>query len=322
MRGEFFAVGKPQFLQACRRGMNPAIALLVMARGTIGDNVTTSWSALAIFNHSGMARRRAQKAITDLVDAGLVKVIKKGTKPCYKLKKPKDDGQLIWLPNTIIDGAGKEIPPITKLRESGNKDLLQKFIELYFEQDLESDGGIPRSIAWSTYSRTVIGPVGPFTLYGFDHESTMSCTTGPLEEFRGHEDEDGNKSAWTILNPLRAMGLLQHVLYMAESPDQESELIYPITPETDKATESLLCWLEEKEAHGFTTKAAEFDHHGIAMHHIKKATLVGFLRLTYRPKTSKTSRWWARERQQEEAMVGLVNHICFREEVRKCAHQG
>lgn len=322
MPGEFFAVGKPQFQTACQLGMNPAIALLVMARGTVGDNVTTSWSALAVFNHSGMARRRAQKAIGSLIDAKVVKLVKSGTKPRYKLAKPKDEQLMLWLPNTLIDGAGREVPPITKLRESCNVELLQKFIELYDVQDLETDGGIPRSIAWVEYARTKICSVGPFTLYGFDESEVLASARDIFAEYSGSEDEAGNRGAWTILRPLVDMGLLQYVTYMAESAEKESELIYPVNAETDEAIQSLLVWLEETGGKGYVYKAEEFEHHGIAMEHIKQATMVGLLRMTYRAKTSKTSRWWARDRQAVEAMTGLIDHICFREERQKCAHQG
>lgn len=321
MKGEFFAVGKPQFQKACQLGMNPAIALLIMARGTIGDNVTTSWSALAVFNHSGMARRRAQKAITALSGAGVLKVVKGSTKPRYKLTKPKEDELMLWLPNTLIDGAGNEVPPITRLRESCNVELLQKFIELYDAQDLETDGGIPRTLAWVEYERTKICPVGPFTLYGFDKRSTCATARDQFAEYAGVEDEHGNRGAWTILDPLIDMGLIQYVTYMAESPGKESELIYPMNAETDEAIQDLLIWLEESGGKGFAFDAEEFEYHGVAMKHMQKAAMVGFLRMTYRAKTAKTSRWWARDRQAIEAMTGLIDHICFREEKQKCAHQ-
>jgi hypothetical protein len=322
MKGEFFAVGKPQFLKACQLGMNPAVTLLIMARGTIVDNVTTSWSAQAVFNHSGMARRRAQKAITELADAKLVKIVKGGTRPRYKLHKPKEDDLMIWLPNTLIDGAGKEVPPITRLRESCSVTMLQKFIELYGEQDLETDGGIPRSIAWVEFKRTKICPVGPFTLYGFEKSQTKASSNGIFAEFAKIEDDSGNRGAWTILSPLAEMGLLQYEMYVAESPDKESELIYPVNVDTNEAIDTLLNWLEERDAKGFTMKAEEFEYHGIALDHIKQASMVGLLRLTYRAKTSKTSRWWARDCHMAEVMTGLVERICFKEEFQKCAHQG
>lgn len=310
MTGEFFAVGIPQFQQACQLGMNPAIAFLVMARGTQGDNRTTRWSAYAVFNYTGLARRRATAAIEDLVGAGLVEVLQRGKLPKYRLQKSGNDADLVWIPNTIIDGAGNEIPPITKLRERGNLQLLEKFIKLYHEQDLESDGGIPRTIARTEFQRERIGDIGPFTLYGFKFDSQTANAVGIFTEYAGQKDDEGNCGAWMVLHPLEELGLLQHTFYMAESANYEAELLYPITEETQAAIEQLWEWAEQMEMHGFLDKREQFDHFAIATRHIKEASLVGCLRLHYRPHTSKTSRWWAMEKEKIEAMVGLINHSC------------
>ncbi|PYD05288.1 hypothetical protein DND90_16290 [Pseudomonas syringae pv. maculicola] len=150
--GNFFAIGADEFADACDLGIRPAVSLLVMARGTGKDNATTSWSAQAIFEKTGIAWRRAKEAIEALVTAEIVKVLKAGKKPRYKISKPKDDSKLIWLPNELIDGAGNEVPPVTKLRETGELILLQKFVELYADHDIDNDGGLPRSLVWQTYS--------------------------------------------------------------------------------------------------------------------------------------------------------------------------
>src|SRR5690606_37883389 len=143
-------------------------------RGTLKDNATTSWSALSVFNRTGMARRRAKEAIGKLVGAGLADLLQGGKRPRYKLHKPSDEDKLLWLPNTLVDGAGNEAPPIAKLREAGNLDLLQKFIQLYGLQDLDNDGGLPRSIAWSEFERETICSIGQFILYGFSNEKLLS----------------------------------------------------------------------------------------------------------------------------------------------------
>lgn len=307
----FFALGSDEFDAACELGMNPAVALLVMARGTLKDNATTSWSALSVFNRTGMARRRAQEAIGKLVGAGLADVLQGGKRPRYKLHKPSDEDKLLWLPNTLVDGAGSEVPPIAKLREAGDLDLLQKFIQLYGLQDLDNDGGLPRSIAWSKFDRETICPIGQFVLYGFSNEESISRSTGPLGDHHGKTDDEGNAGAWIILKPLWSMGLLEKVHYMAESADPEAELIYPIGPyETDEAMRDLLDWLDETGGKGYAAEAEGHDLQAIALNHIKGATAVGVFRLRYRPKTGKTSRWYALEMERAEAMKGIINNIC------------
>lgn len=317
-KGGFFAIGAQEFAAACELGMNSAVALLVMARGTGRDNSTTKWSALAVFNHTGMARRRAKDAIDALIGSGLVEAVKEGKHPQYKLHKPTDDNELLWLPNELIDGAGNEIPPITKLREAGDLCLLQKFIELYGVQDLDSDGGLPRSIAWAHYKkREQICPIGQFILYGFSEEETRASSTGLFAELCGKEDEYRNPGAWIVLKPLWEMGLLEQVFYMAESTSPDAELIYPVGPfGTAQAIDDLLYWLEESGGNGFAIEARHHSVQGIAPKHIKNAAVVGLFRLRYRPKTGKTSRWMALEMARAEAMVGIIEQICRQETAR------
>lgn len=322
MTGNFFAVGRAQFIQACRLGMNPAAAFLVMARGTLADNSTTSWSALAIHNHSGIARRRAKTAIETLTGDGIVEVISRGAKPKYKLAKPESNENLVWLPNTLVDGAGREIPPVMKLREYGSLEILKKFILLYAEQDLEADGGLPRTIARLECEREKIGNIGPFTLYGFRQNTWRAYPSGLLEEFKGQEDSVGNRGAWTVLAPLKELGLLEESLYLAESCDREAELIYPVVPATQDAMENVWVWAEQMDRFDFLDRRGEFQYFGIALRHIPNACLTGCLRLHYRPHTSKTSRWWAVEQSKIQAMVGLIHHSCKLTASPQCAHQG
>lgn len=313
MKGNFFAVGISEFVEACVLGMNPAVSLLVMARGTGRDNATTSWSALSVWQHTGIARRRAKEAIDALIENKIVELleIKAGKFPKYKISKPEDDKLLLWLPNELIDGAANEVPPITRLRETGDIDLLEKFVRLYGIQDLDSDGGIPRDVAWATFDREKICPIGHFVLYGFSAEKTQASNKGLFDGYGSKIDEDGNKGPWTVLSPLIQMGLLEKVYYMAESSESNAELIYPVGPHgTGDAIWELMTWLEESDGKGFAFQAQEHSAQGIAPNHIKNAAMVGLYRLRYRPKTGKTSRWWAIEKEQAEAMVGLVSQIC------------
>ncbi|WP_236195780.1 hypothetical protein [Pseudomonas glycinae] len=308
--GNFFAIGADEFSAACDLGLRPAVSLLVMARGSGKDNSTTSWSAQAIFEKTGIAWRRAKEAIEALVAADIVKVLKSGKKPRYKISKPKEDAKLIWLPNALIDGAGGEVPPVTKLRETGELVLLQKFVELYAEHDIDNDGGLPRSLVWQAYSRETICPIGPFILYGFESKETRARTTGSLVVLSGEEDAAGNKGAWIVLSPLESLGLIQKVSYMAESDEHDSELIYPVNDETSQAIGTIHNWLEENGGEGFARQIGFYDAIGFAPKHIGKAAMVGLYRMTYRPKTGKTSRWWALERDQTEAMLANVEAIC------------
>tara|TARA_Y100001973_G_C5205732_1_gene341421 strand:+ start:2914 stop:3897 length:984 start_codon:yes stop_codon:yes gene_type:complete len=313
-QGKFFAIGSEEFKEACQIGMNAAVTFIVLARGTGRDNATTSWSALSVFKYSGMARRRAKDAIDALVAANLVEILKSGKTPRYRLRKPDDDSGFLWLPNEIVDGAANEVPPITKLRETGNLEWLEIFILLYGFHDLDNDGGLTRDIARSVYDRTKICPIQHYILYGFTHKETTATNGGLFAGYGKREDEQGNRGPWVVLNPLKNLGLLEITYYLAESGDDDAELIYPMNAETQAAHQTLIDWLEESGGRGFALEALAADYIGLAPGHIEKAAMVGLLRLRYRPKTGKTARWWAIERESTEAIVGVIDNICTRRE--------
>jgi DNA-binding transcriptional ArsR family regulator len=83
--GNIFAIDKRAWAAACSLGMNAAVAYLVLARGTGGDQRTVGWSVNAIENKTGIGRPNARKAIERLIAAGLVRKDRGGTKPRYYL---------------------------------------------------------------------------------------------------------------------------------------------------------------------------------------------------------------------------------------------
>lgn len=310
-QGNFFAVGANEFAKACELGIRPAVALLVLACGTQKDNATTSWSAQAVFNHTGMAWRRATEAIDKLVEAKLVSVIRGGKKPRYKLSKPSELNSFIWLPREIIEGAGAETPPVRRLRERGNALLFQKFIELYSIHDLTADGGLPRTLVRVDYERKILGPCGIFVMYGFTKKPATSNAIGPLSTLHQMEDEDKNRGAWVVLKPLQEMGLLETVDYMAETSDYESEFLYQVNDETCAAMIGLSCHLNENGGQGFARSLdAYLPDVGLAIRDLKDATMIGVYRLKYRPKTAKTTVWYATEKAQTEKFVAGVQKLC------------
>jgi len=309
-QGNFFAVGSAEFSKACELGLRPAVAFLVLARGTLKDHSTTAWSAQAIFNYTGMAWRRASEAIDALIDANLVVVTKAGKKPRYKLCKPKETADFLWLPNELIDGAGSEVPPLRRLRERGELFLFRRFIELYGIQDLTADGGLPRTLARTKYSREKICPIGTLVAYGYKAAETTSTAEGIFADCLGLEDEEGNQGAWTVLNPLLKMGLIEQATYMVESSDYESELLYPLNDLTKEATYGLLPYFDANGGAGFASKVEKFlPLVGVAVRDLNDPSLIGVYRLVYRPKTAKTTVWYATEQGLTERFVQGMNRL-------------
>jgi hypothetical protein len=52
----------------------------------------------------------------------------------------------IWLPNTLIDGAAGEVPPIELIRQTRSLPALRLLVELYAAQFLPNFGGVPREL--------------------------------------------------------------------------------------------------------------------------------------------------------------------------------
>jgi hypothetical protein len=80
----FFSIDRGAFHCAAKGGLNSAVALLVMARGTGRDNRTTQWSINSIERHTGISRPNAAKAVKDLVDRGIWKKVRDGRHPIYE----------------------------------------------------------------------------------------------------------------------------------------------------------------------------------------------------------------------------------------------
>jgi hypothetical protein len=293
----FFAVGKAEWARACELGLNPAVALLVMARGSGRDNSTTKWSAEAVSSHTGMSWRRAAAAIAALEASKLVtRVIDNKKKPTRKLIVPGDLGNMLWLPNSLVTGAKDEQPPLARFRQAQNSDYLQAFIDLYGVQDLTGDGGLPRELINAQYEiREHICDMGQFRIWGFtrDEKRHRYCRAyGPLERFNGRKN--GDDSAWDFIQTIESMGLLEAVDYLAESESSEAELIHPLTG--DKYAEDVsksARELAENLPGNFTYQGEKFDYVLPAYPHMASVSVVSVFRLVYRPHTKRTAAWFA-----------------------------
>jgi hypothetical protein len=288
--GNFFAIGKPQWNAVCDLGLNPAVSFLVMARGTGADNATTAWSMNSIETYGGITWRRARDAVDILATANITERTKAGSKPRYKLAKPDSVDDLIWLPNELITGAGKEIAPIHRIRQAGDVETLRLFVGLYAEQDLTGDGGIPRDLLHEHYERTKIMDMAQYAVFGFNRPETRYATNERLfERFKAA----GN--VWDYLKAIEQLGLVEWVKYLAESCQPDAELIHALSGDEwadDAAMEATL--LADELPGGFRFAAHQYDFVIPVAKHMKNAAVVSVARLVYRPKTSRTSSWLAK----------------------------
>lgn len=298
MTGNFFSVGTHEWASACQLGLNPAVAFLVLARGTGRDNVTTRWSADAISRYTGMTWRRAVRALSALEHVGLaINVAEQGRRPIRKLAAPQDLDGALWLPNTLVTGAGSESPPITRLRQAQNVEHLQAFIELYGLHDLAGDGGLPRSLVRTPFNSKPLYEIGQFMLHGFESIDTRLCEEiGPLARFANRRE--GNKPAsWTFLRTLEHMGLLETVDYLAEGDSVDAELLHPLSgdDEANKVLEAASLVVDSLPD-GLRHEAEAWQYALPVIQHIAKPAVVGVSRLLYRPHTKLTAAWYAKHK--------------------------
>ncbi len=211
-RAGFFAVGRDTFHQACEIGINAAGAYLVLARGSGADNVNTRWSAQAVADRMGMRRSTAAAAIDQLVKCRVLKSVKGSTRSAYALAQR---GELIWLPNTLVDGAAEETAPLARVLMTQDVMVLRLLIDLYGVQNLADDGGVLITVLREAYGRTRINERGRFVLWAFNSENGTAYH-GPVTA----PHWEGNH-LWTRLKHLRSLGLLDWIPTLFDGPQGE-----------------------------------------------------------------------------------------------------
>jgi hypothetical protein len=320
--GNFFAVDRTKWLHVVQLGLNPAVAFLVLARYSDKANRYTKASIKAVTMHTGISRGRAVKAVAQLEAKAIKNVAKRGELPRYDLmpslwKAGKSDW--IWLPNSLIDGVGKVASPVEQIRRGQDCKVLQLFVDLYGEHDLSEDGGISRSILIHKYTRERLSECGAHTIWGWAPELNYvtwgaaaidkhKCNPTPEEKAKG---ANAARDFFARLGSIVRLGLAEWMPYVAESGDPASELLFPIRRgHLDSQEIEERIWRAAHEA-SHTMLAANpdaeirADDHGLDYRaplpsQYQQATIVGVLRLLHRPRTKKTSVWWARYRRSAE----------------------
>lgn len=293
---DFSLFGVDTFVRACGLGLNPAAALLVLARGSGRDNVTTKWSAEAVADRLGMRWKRANEAISALQGAKIVLRDKDATRPRYAIQRKGLD---LWLPNSLIDGVAMETPPIARLRQTQDVMALRLLIEFYGAQNLREDGGIAPTIFRWMYDREPLGEYGQFKVWRFFGGTLSAFHTTEILKPHFITERAGSKDYpfWRRHKVLHSLGLIEWVPYLFEGPDgepihalawsssiEEETTLYRAS--TEAAARCLTDWQDDQLA----------EKGGIVVpvpRHIGEAALIGIARLRYRPRTRLTGAWWA-----------------------------
>jgi len=288
----FFSVGQKTFIKACDMGMNPACAMLAMACGTGKDNQTTKWSAEAVANHIGVRWTTAKEAVSKLLDSGLVSLkTENRTRPTYKLAK---EGDPIWLPKAIIEGAANEVTPVNRIRQTQDVMTLRLFVELYSAQNLREDGGISTKVMYQSYDRQRAGERGIHVVWDFSYKNEyVSWGAAATPHYRKDLPKNEGADFFKRKRVLLSIGLLEWVPYLFDGPKGEPihamhadglQLEQDLFNAANAAGQSMLPAGYENRVQGFLVPVPA---------HVEQVQVIGIARLRYRPQTKLTSAWWA-----------------------------
>lgn len=299
-KGDFFMVDQAKWASVCELGMNAAVAYIVLARFSAKNNRDTRASTNAVEHYTGIARGRAKKAIGTLVERGLAKQTQGGARPRYELIH-SEEPFWIWLPNTLVDGAAGETPPIELVRQTQDLMCLRLFVDLYSQHSLREDGGVERRLTWARYDRSQVYEHGPFVIWGFERTGPWVRRVGVTEchhEWDPKKQKHVAQAFFQRLDLLIALGLVEWIPYLYESENDNAEPIHPYgTGSTDSIEDRLgAAALAAAEAMVPDWKLEQLEPSLLlvpVLRHRANVTMIGIARLRYRPHTRATSAWWA-----------------------------
>jgi hypothetical protein len=214
----------------------------------------------------------------------------------------------IWLPNTLIDGAAGEVPPIELIRQTRNLTALRLLVELYASQFLPNFGGVPRELLKVVFERAKIGEQGPFVVWGFQSKQMFAYPdlfrpflTGRFTKLDdGTQHDEGMDAFWPAVNTLTDLGLVERVGMLLDGDDNEAEIIHPYAMRGGEPAEYELARAAHCAALAMVTDGQQdwAEQHGCewlipVRRHIANATLIEVCRLKYRPHTAATAAWYA-----------------------------
>jgi hypothetical protein len=215
----------------------------------------------------------------------------------------------IWLPNTVIDGATDEVPPVELIRQTRSLPALRLLVELYAVQFLPNYGGVPRELLKVVFDRAKVGERGPFIVWGFrlKHMTADRGLARPFFTGQISTREDGRRLDagwdavfWPAMHTLTDLGLVEQVGMLLDGDDDEAEIIHPCAVRGGEPGERELTAAADMVARVMITEGqlswAEQNNYRLLIpvqKHIAKVTMVEVFRLKYRPHAAATAAWFA-----------------------------
>ncbi|WP_433963614.1 hypothetical protein [Tunturiibacter gelidiferens] len=85
---------------------------------------------------------------------------------------------LIWLPNTFVQGAATELSPVARLKATGDVWSLRLLVDLYHAHNLAADGGVNKSMIRQNYERFKAGSMESHVIWAFKPSGYTRSTEG------------------------------------------------------------------------------------------------------------------------------------------------
>lgn len=236
-----------------------------------------------------------------------------------------------YLPNSLVGNeTGKPTgysTVVDRIRISRDVMAFRLLADLYSLQDLAELGGVSRYDLCKEFSRENRLRTASLAVWGFNHKHMSARVKGAVALSHHAQTPTETKNAAAALfdsvSVLEDAGALEWALYMAESEEDDSNLIYPVAvvrhgkvvatelesivgAYATRAACALLDIAEDAKAwedhmpHGFLLLADRL---------ARQASLVGIPRLRHRAKTGNASRWFANTTEVSGEYISLFRGL-------------
>ena len=231
--------------------------------------------------------------------------------------------ELIWLPNTLMDGAAFESPPVQKAWETRDPDIMRLLVELYNEQNLAEHGGVDPFLFRHTFERHKVGQQGEYVVWGFRSDQQIAWNREPFAQFIDKSTGKLDSKIWETIGLLKDIGAFEMVpmfcLDSGYSEDRGETGFVPVHPcvqherpgdedieaKIGAAAHAAGCAMLS-EGHLKRVEAEELILVP-ALRHQVNVSMVGVLRARYRPHTARTAAW--REKLQTDGVLHIKKYI-------------
>ena len=307
-QGHFFAVDRTAFHHVSGE-LDPALAYLVLARGTLEDNRTSTWGAKSVATYVGMQWYRANRAIARLEEVGAVARL--GVNRATYSLVPITSGELEWIfmPNEIVTGAALEPRPLALIRETQDPLLLRLFVDLYDAQNLAEYGGIDWRVVRGTYRKVQLAKVREFTVWAFEDEGKEWTAGHPITAVHRIAGKAPYKDFFARLNLLHQLGLLRRIPHLIRG----DEIYHVFGVQNTSDIEDEIGYLAQLAADELLIGTG-FEHRDVSKLPVYTKTgrnieLIDVTRLRYLPHTDMTAAWRCNLERQIETFGPLYRRL-------------